>query len=186
MCKKVIETILLGTLLILSGCFAGGPQIESYVRENTDIRLIQKIAVLPFEGSGKVARIRELTTTQLLSSGLFDLVDKGLVDRFMAQEAIRPGAPLDAFTLRRLGESLDIEAVMLGSINDVTNSRGSASYTEITMTLRILSCQTGEILWQASGMGSGYSTADRLFGMTPKDDFQVTMELLYSLMETTQ
>lgn len=184
--KQFIGIILLATLLCLPGCFSGAPPIESYVRENTDIGLIQKIAVLPFEGSGRIARIRELTITQLLSTNLFDVVDKGLVDRFLKQEAINPGSPLDTFTLRRLGETLGVKAVMLGSVEDAINSRGSASYTEITLTLRIVECETGKVLWQASGMGSGYSTADRLFGMSPKDDFQVTMDLLYALLATTQ
>ena len=182
MSKNIVAIILLGLLLSLPGCYsAGAPPIESYVRENTNVMLIRTIAVLPFEGSGRTARIRELTITQLLANNMFDVVDKGLVDKFMQQEAIQGGAPLDIFTLRRIGESLDVKAVMLGSVEEVTNSRGSASYDEITMTLRIVECETGQILWQASGMRSGYSTADRLFGMAPKDRFQVTLDLLYDL-----
>jgi len=185
MSKKVVAIILSGLLLSLPGCYsAGPPSIEAYVRENTNVLLIRTIAVLPFEGSGRKARIRELTITQLLANNVFDVVDKGLVDKFMQQEAIQGGAPLDIFTLRRIGESLDVKAVMMGSVEEVTNSRGSASYEEITMTLRIVECETGQVLWQASGLRSGYSTADRLFGMAPKDRFQVTLELLYDLMAT--
>ena len=185
MSKNIVAIILLGLLLSLPGCYsAGSPPIEAYVRENTNVMLIRTIAVLPFEGSGRTARIRELTITQLLANNMFDVVDKGLVDKLMQQEAIQGGAPLDIFTLRRIGESLDVKAVMLGSVEEVTNSRGSASYDEITMTLRIIECETGQILWQASGMGSGYSTADRLFGMAPKDRFQVALDLLYELMDT--
>jgi len=186
MTKKIIGTFLLCTLLALSGCFSGSPPIESYVRENTNLSLIRKIAVLPFEGAGRASRIRELAITQLLANNLFDVVDKGLVDNFMNQEAINVGTPLDTFTLRRLGESLDVKAVMLGSVEEITQSRGSASYPEITLTLRIVSCETGQVLWQASGMGSGYSVADRLFGMAPKDVFQVTLDLLYDLTATIQ
>ena len=185
MSKNFVAIVLLSLLLSLSGCYSvGPPPIEAYVRENTNVLLIRTIAVLPFEGSGRTARIRELTITQLLANNVFDVVDKGLVDKFMQQEAIQPGAPLDIFTLRRIGESLDVKAVMMGSVEEVTNSRGSASYEEITMTLRIVECETGQVLWQASGMGSGYSTADRLFGMAPKDRFQVTLGLLYDLMGT--
>ena len=146
MSKKVVAIILSGLLLSLPGCYsAGPPPIEAYVRENTNVLLIRTIAVLPFEGSGRTARIRELTITQLLANNMFDVVDKGLVDKFMQQEAIQGGAPLDIFTLRRIGESLDVKAVMLGSVEEVTNSRGSASYEEITMTLRIVECETGQV-----------------------------------------
>ena len=186
MSKRIIGSILLCALIALTGCSVGGPPIESYVRENTNLTLIRKIAVLPFEGGGRAPRIRELAMTQLLANNLFDVVDKGLVDNFMAQEAINAGTPLDTFTLRRLGESLDVKAVLMGSVEEVTQSRGSASYSEITLTLRIVSCENGQVLWQASGMGSGYSVADRLFGMAPKDIFQVTLELLYDLTATIQ
>lgn len=182
--KTCVAIILLGVLIGLTGCFSGNMPVESYLREGTNVQLIKKIAVLPFEGSGRTARVRELTITQLLANDTFDVVDKGLVDKFMQEEALNPGAPLDIFTLRRLGESLDVSVVMLGSVEEVTNSRGSASYPEITMTLRIIECETGQVLWQASGMGSGYSTADRLFGFAPKDRFQLTLDLLYNLMDT--
>ena len=186
MCKKFMSIVLLMAVLSLSGCFSGQVPIESFVRENTNLALIQKIAVLPFEGSGRAPRIRELAMTQLLANNIFDVVDKGVVDMLLKQEAITAAAPLDIFTLRRLGESLDVSAVMLGSVEDDVNARGSASFPEITMTLRIVECETGQVLWQASGMGSGYSVADRLFGMAPKDRFQVTMDLLYDLMATMQ
>lgn len=184
--KQIIGTVLLSLLLSLPGCSSSAPPIESYLRENVNLALIQTIAVLPFEGGGRSARIRELTITQLLANNIFDIVDKGLVDKFLQQEAINPGTPLDTFTLRRLGESLGVKVVLLGSVEEVTNSRGSASYPEITMTLRLVECETGKVLWQASGMGSGYSTADRLFGLAPKDRFQVTLDLLYDLMATMQ
>jgi PBP1b-binding outer membrane lipoprotein LpoB len=183
MVKKILASILLSVFLFLTSCSGPAP-LESYVRENTNISLIRIIAVLPFEGES--GRMRELAITQLLANDIFDVVDKGLVDKFLQQEAIAPGSPLDIFTLRRLGESLGVKAVMLGSVQDVTNSRGTSSYPEITMTLRLIECETGQVLWQASGVGSGYSTADRLFGMAPRDKFQVTMDLLYDLMVTMQ
>ncbi len=52
------------------------------------------------------------------------------------------------------------------------------------MTLRLIDSETGTLLWQASGRGSGFSMADRLFGMAPKDSFEVTMGLLEDLFKT--
>ena len=140
--------------------------------------------MLPFEGGGRAPRIRELTMTQLLATDLFDVVDKGRVDNILAQEAIAPTAPLDTFTIRRLGETLDVQAVLLGSVEQLGQSRGNAVFNEITMTMRLIETETGQLLWQASGRGSGYSLADRLFGFAPKDSFEVTMELLNKLFAT--
>ena len=182
--KTIIGIILAAMLLHLSGCGAGKMPIKSFTRENANVLLIQKVAVLPFEGGGRAPRIRELTMTQLLALDIFDLVDKGRIDQIFQQEAIPPTAPLDTATIQRLGETLDVEAVLLGSVEQIGQSRGSAVFTEITMTLRLIDCETGQLLWQASGRGSGYSLADRLFGFAPKDSFDVTMELLSELFAT--
>ena len=184
MFKKIIGIILVSMLLYLPGCGGGKIPTKSYVRENTNLELIQTVAVLPFEGGGRAQRIREFTITQLLAADIFDVVDKGRVDSTLAQEAITPGMPLDSFTIRRLGESLNVEAVILGSVELATDTRGNAAFPQITITMRLINCETGILLWQASGRGSGYSVADRLFGFAPKDYFEVTFELLNDLFAT--
>ena len=184
MYKKIIVITLACMLLSLPGCGTKEIATRSFIRENTNLELIQTIAVLPFQGGGRAPRIRELTVTELLASGMFDVVDIGRVDLFLNQEALSPGAPLDSFTIRRLGESLKVDAVLLGSVEQVNQSRGNASFTEFTITLRLIECKTGLLLWQASGKGSGYSLADRLFGFAPKDSFQVLMDLLNDLFAT--
>lgn len=181
--KTVIGLVLIGVILVLAGC-GGRGSVRSFMRENASLAHIERVAVLPFEGADNAPRVREFTMTQILAYGLFDVVDKGRVDSFLAQEAITPGMPLDAPTLRRLGQIVNVQAFILGSVEQTTESRGSASFSEITMTLRLIDVETGTLLWQASGMGSGYSLADRLFGMAPKDNFQVTMELLRRLLAT--
>jgi TolB-like protein len=183
MYKKIIGIMLSGLLLGLPGC-GGSSMIKSFVRENVSLAHIQRVAVLPFEGGGNAQRIREYTMTQLLASGIFDVVDKGLVDSVLAQEAIGPGTPLDKSTMKRLGQLLNVQAFILGSVEQGTTSRGNASFAQVTMTMRLIDSETGVLLWQASGRGSGFSLADRLFGMAPKDSFQVTMGLLEDLFKT--
>ena len=184
--KKITGLILAGMLLLFTACGGSKSMVKSYVRENADLGLIRTIAVLPFEGGGRAPRHRELTITQLLSSGIFEVVDKGRVDYILQQEAITAGTPLDSFTLRRLGEMLEVNAVLHGSVEQVSESRGSSVFPEITMTMRLIECESGQLLWQASGKGSGYSLADRLFGFAPKDSFQVTLKLLDDLFSTMQ
>ena len=68
MYMKIIGIIMASTLLLLSGCGGGKtPTTTSFTRENTNLALIQTVAVLPFEGGGRAPRIRELTMTQLLA-----------------------------------------------------------------------------------------------------------------------
>ncbi len=181
--KTISSMILIGLLVLLAGCASRG-SVESFNRADAGFAHIQAVAVLPFEGSDAAPRVREFAMTQVLAQGLFDVIDKGRVDSFLAQEAIAPGTPLDAPTLRRLGQVINVQAFMLGSVEQGSDARGSAVYPEISMTLRLIDAETGVLLWQASGRGSGYSLADRLFGLAPKDHFQVTMDLLARLLAT--
>ena len=181
--KTIISMIMVGLLLLLAGC-ASRTSVQSFNRADASIAHIQAVAVLPFEGSDRAPRVREFAMTQVLAQGLFDVVDKGRVDSFLAQEAIAPGTPLDAPTMRRLGQIINVQAFLLGSMEQSTDTRGTAVYPEISMTLRLIDAETGVLLWQASGRGSGYSLMDRLFGLAPKDHFQVTMDLLRRLLGT--
>ena len=183
---KASKVILTLTLLALFGCTSSGVPKQSFVRENANLNLLQTVAVMPFEGGGRASRIRELAITQLLAKEYFDVVEKGRVDVFLQQETLNPGAPLDEFTLRRLGETLGVQAALLGSVEMINQSRGSSAFLEVTMTMRLVQCDTGQVIWQASGMASGYSLADRLFGFAPKDTFDVTMDLLEELFATMQ
>jgi TolB-like protein len=184
MYKKILGIILAGALLFLSGCSGSGSKVKSFMRENASLGHIQMVAVLPFEGGGSAPRIREFAMTQLLASGLFDVADKGRVDNLLQEEGIAEGAPLDAATIRRLSQRLKVQAVLFGSVQQESETRGNAVFAQTTMTLRLIDSETGTLLWQASGRGSGYSLADRLFGMAPKDSFVVTMDLLRDLFKT--
>ena len=181
---KLIVAVLLGGVVFLSGC-GGSPSLtQSYMRENASLSYIQTVAVLPFEGGKRAPRIRELTTTQLLASGLVDVIDKGRVDSFLQQEAISPDEALDNFTIKRMGESLQIDAILRGSVEQTEGVRGNSTFTEMIITLRLIDTETGLLLWQASGRGSGYSLLDRMFGFAPKDSFTVTLDLLNALFAT--
>ncbi len=112
--------------------------------------------------------------TEMLASGLFEVVEKGQVDSVLLAEAIDPGTPLDASLLRRLGQRLKVQAFLMGSIDSYGESRiGNSAYPDLTMSLRLVDSESGLVLWQASGRGTGYSLWGRLFGVGYKDPFRV-------------
>lgn len=185
--KTITGLILMCSILTLSGC-GSGSMTKAFLREGATFSHIQTVAVLPLENlggsAGAAQRTREIITMQVLTSGLFDVVDKGRVDSVMRDEVIEPGTPLDPATLRRLGQRLGVQGFLLGSVEQGTESRGAAVYPEINLTLRLLDAETGTLIWQSTGRGSGYSLAARLFGLTPKNHFQVTLDLLSRMLKT--
>jgi TolB-like protein len=178
---------LLFILLSLSGC-GSGSMTKAFMREGATVGHIETVVVLPYEnlggGAGAAQRTREITMTQILTARLFDVVDKGRVDSVLVDEAIDPGTPVDAATLRRLGQRLGAQAFFIGSVEQGTEALGASVYPEVNLTLRLLDAETGTLIWQATGRGSGYSLADRLFGLAPKNHFEVTLKLVDSMLKT--
>jgi TolB-like protein len=170
------------------GCGSRKNADQTFMRE-VSLAYIQTIAVLPFEslagGEGPTQRVREITMTQVLASGLFDVVDKGRVDSALRAEAIDQKTPIEAATMKRLGQRLGVQAFMMGSVEQTADARtGAAVYPEIFLTLRLVDSEAGTVLWQASSRGSGYSLTDRLFGLTSKNSFEVTLELVSQMLRS--
>jgi TolB-like protein len=185
--KRNVFPLILFLSLPLLGCAAKAP--ETFLRPEFNLEYVRKVAVLPFEdnvGNPNISkRCRQITISQILSSGLFDTVDKMQVDSVLKDEAVQPGTPINATTLRRLGQLLGVQAFLVGSLDEASeNQKGAATYLDISLTMRLIDSESGLILWQASGRDSGFSWWDRLFGLGGKDPYQVTTELIRNLLGT--
>jgi hypothetical protein len=190
-----LEKIFLGTLLVvvafsLAGCgmpFFG--KSKAFVRENVDFGFVKKIAVLPVENNSKdefaPELVRDIAITRILAMKLFDVTDKGVVDSFLREEAIDPGKPLDTPTIKRLGQKLGVQGLLLTTLDIAADSRkGTMNYPEMSVTLRLVEVETGLVIWQAGGHQSGDSFLRRLFGLSGRDKYQVTVSLVEDVLHT--
>ena len=189
--KRILCALLLmGFSFGLTGCglpFMG--KSKAYVRENVDFGFVQKIAVLPVENNSKdefaPELVRDIIITRILAMRLFDVTDKGLVDSFLREEAIDPGKPIDASTIKRLGQKLNVQSLLLTTLDISADSRkGTMSYPEMSVTLRMLEVETGLVIWQSGGHQSGDSIWRRLFGLSGRDKYQVTVSLVEDILHT--
>jgi TolB-like protein len=176
-------------VIALTACGSSKTVSGSYVREEVDFAFMQRIAVLPFENNSKDAtapeRARDITITQVLAIGLYDTVEKSLVNNILYEEAIDPEAPIDPLSLKRIGQRLDVQAFLVGTVDLAgTNKVGTAVYPELALTLRLIEANSGMILWQASGSYSGESLGVRLFGMRAASQYQITHNLVRTLLKT--
>ncbi len=180
--------ILTVSSLIMVSC--GTQQIhQSFLRKEIDISYIKQVAVLKFENNSQqtyaAERLRNIVMTEILALGLFDVVDKALVDMVLTEEVVGEQGGYNKATLRRMAKKLRVQALVVGSVDSYDIIReGSYSYPVVALTLRLVDGSTGEIIWQASGTASGYSTIGRLFGLKPKDLTQISFELVESLLRS--
>lgn len=173
-------------LLLISGC-SGKFDSNEYLRENVDLAAITRIAVLPFQNftsdSFVADRTRDIATTQLLASGIADVVDKGLVDSVMMEEVIDPRLPIDQVNMKRLGQRLNVQAFLLGAVDLAGEKRsGSVGYPVLGVTLRLVDSQAGLVIWQSSGRWTSETVLGRILGIKPTDDFHVSLLLLRRML----
>lgn len=176
-------------LAIQSCALKNNNDSQFYLRDQVDFGYIRKIAILPFdnltEDKYAASRARELAITQVLSQRIFDVADKGEVDSALKDEVIRPGQPLDPTSVKRLSQRLKVQAFLMGSVDSAgENRKGASSFSEISLSLRLIDGKSALVMWRASGHGSGYSVVDRLFGLNPSDAFKVTMDLIDRLLSS--
>jgi len=181
-------TFLIVVAVFLSSCAKKGA-LTHFTRQEIDPAYVKRVAVLKFENHTKEKnageRLRDITTTEILAMGLFDVVDKAVVAIILQEETGGKAEALDRITVKRIAKKLKVQGLMIGSVDTYEEKRnGNYSYPVVALTLRLIDGASGQIIWQASGTETGYSTTERLFGITPKDLSQVSYQLVRRLLKT--
>ena len=151
---------------------------------------VKRIAVLPLENHTQERfvekRVHDLLSTQIMSLGFFEVLEKGDLQRFLNDEVQgEDKSKIPHSTARRLGREFDLQAYMAGAVEDYTMQRnGSYSYPVVTITLRLVDISSGKILWQASDSASGYSTTDRILGLESEGLHHVARQLIEDILLT--
>lgn len=178
--------ILTVCLLALAGC----AKPRYFVSETMALGYVKRIVVLPFQNNteNKYAheRFRDVVTTEILTRGLFEIVEKGESQRFLQEELVRRDfQTLDNETAQRLGRDLGVEAYLAGSVQDFSEQQnGGYSYPVVAATLRLVDVKTGQIVWQVNDSESGYRTLDRLVGFASEDINQISYTLAKRMLST--
>ncbi len=177
-------------LLTLPGCMSTWSDKDYFLRDDVDMSFISRIAVLDFDdndqGDDVAEQVRDLVTTQILARGLFDVIDKGLVKGVVIEESPARGRSyVDAASIKRIGQRLDVQALLLGTLDYSGDGRkGASTFPELSMTLRLIDANSGMIFWQASGRASGDSLWRRILGVSAEDRYRVAMRLIGNLLST--
>lgn len=186
---KKLSLVFSVLLLVSVGGCSGKFNSDHFVRDDVDFAAVQRVAVLPFQNytTDKFAhqRTRNIAITQLLALEVADVVDRGIVDSVMAEEVIDPNQSIDIINLKRLGQRLNVQAFLLGSVDLVANKKGGGtSFPQMGLTLRLVEAQSSIVIWQSSGRWTSETLVGRIFGVAPDDSFHVTIKLIRNMLKS--
>ena len=173
---------------LISGVVSCGSDLKQYRRQGLDVDVLRKVAVLPLENYTSVEyadeKIGSLVIMELLSRGI-DVIEPGEVGRVLEELRVRSVSSVPRSELRRMGELLDIQTVMTGSVGRYDLSRGiTVSYPEVALHLMLLDTDSGSILWSAWHTTGGASFWTRHFGTENPTLEEVSKEVISEAVDT--
>ncbi len=182
-CRAVL---LLGALW-LTGCAATGP--ATYVHPGYDFSRVKKVAVLPLENlspdqtAGE--KMRRVVVTELLASGVVDVVEPGQVNRALAQQNIQNPSAMSPEDFKKVAGFLGVQLLVVGSVEAFDRvTIGGVQAPEVTMSLRGIDVESGTIVWATSHTQGGATFAARLFGLTGDSLSEVARKAAHEAVAT--
>lgn len=184
MSRPIVRVALLA-LLLQAGC--ARPQF--FIHQTYDFSVVKKVAVLPLENltTDQLAgeRVRKAVIAELLAAGVVDVIEPGQVNRALNQLNIQSVTALSVDDLKKLGASLGVQALFLGSLDVYDRiSLGGGSFPEITISLRAVDPATGTIVWSATHSGGGVGIVGRLFGFGGDTMSEATQKTIRAALAT--
>lgn len=144
------------------GCSTTPSQSEqaiSELPESQEIKLSQKefnaqIALFPFENftddKNALEKVMPIVQNQLESKG-FRVLDEETLESFLLKERIRSTGYISREMARKLGKELNVEAVLVGSINTLYNGENP----RVGFSARLINTLDGSIKWTSHAAATG-------------------------------
>ncbi len=118
------------------------------ISEPGDVVSISSLAILPLENLSDnplaVTLVTDYLKAELKSRGLFNIAEAKDVDRFLARRRIRYTGAITRGAVREMGKILDVDAVLLGTVNYYSVVGGTLI---VGLNCRMLSASDGSIIW---------------------------------------
>ncbi len=186
--SAIVQTLILWTLsATLLGCTGSLPPTR-FINPDFDFAFVERVAVLPLENlSGDQqagVRATRLLITELLASGAVDVVEPGEVRAALDRVAGRARTP-SAEQVRALGESLAVQAILTGSVNQSETLRsGTVTIPVVTLDVHMLETETGAAVWAATHSEKGAGLSAKILGTGSEPIAETTRRCVQVIVET--
>ncbi len=171
--------------ILIYGC--AGPTV--FLDKSFDFNYVERVAVLPFENlSQSQTTSRQATLvfiTELLASETYNVIEPGETAKVLATVNPTRGSALDLDQIKALGKSLNVQALILGTVNESTTYRsGAMTVPIITMEVRMVETETGNTVWSALRTEGRPGFFRSLLGLSGKSSAETMRDCTRSLLKT--
>jgi len=187
LCKKYILTIVILITVMISGCRGSVPLY--YIDPNVDFSFFKNVAVLPLDNltnnKASAEIVRHMVISELLATGLVNVVIPGEVMSAINELGIRNISSLNKNQIKTLGNTLNVDAVIMGSVEQYGDIKsGSMSAPEVTITLMMADIASGNIIWSISLTRGGLDFMSRHFGAKTETMSEVVQGVVREAIQT--
>lgn len=185
--KKYSLAFMISVLFLFSGCRSNVPVY--HISEDIDFSFYKRVAVMPLDNltNDKFAGdiVRQVVVSELLASGLVDVVFPGEVMSAINQMGIKNISSLTADQIKALGSALKAEALIVGSVEEFGNVKmGNVSAPQVTISLMMADAGTGSIIWSITKTRGGASFLARHFGASHETLSETVLLLVREAIQT--
>lgn len=186
--RKFLLISIIFVVFLISGC-AGKGAPTFYINQDIDFSFIKKVAVLPLDNltNDKFAgeAVRQVVISELLASGLVDVVVPGDAVVAIEKLKIKPGQSLNAEQIIAVGKALKVQAVIIGAVDKFGEIKiGNISAPEVTITLMMADTSTGSIIWSVTKTRGGANFWARHFGARSETMSETVLKVVREALHT--
>jgi len=186
--KKPFLGILIFALFIIMGCRSNGHS-PYHVSQDVDFSFVKNVAVLPLENltnekaAGEI--IGRLVISELLASGLVNVVVPGEVRSAVNDLSIKNTSSLNKKQIKELGRALRVQGIVMGSVEQYGYAKiGSSTAPEITISLMMTETGTGDIIWSVTRRSGADGFLARHFGATSQTLSKTALDVVREAVGT--
>lgn len=181
-----ITTIIAATVLLI-GCAAQRATV--FVHPEYDFGMVERVAVVNFENlsteQGVAGYATRLFITELLAAQAFDVVEPGETARILRDLGQAKSGELDLKGLKRMSDSLGVQAVIFGSVGEATQMTGRSNSTHVvSIDARMVDCETGNTVWSSAVSLGGPGSFSRMMGVGESSRGDATLRAIRKLVKS--